>query len=255
LLVRAARNHGRRLVAYRDHENYQKEYQENHQEFEQIRPEVLLRLKTLVFQPNPFLSLHSSKHLFTMSTITAPCWACQSSDETRQETCRVCSTSSKRKARISKPRNAVRRNRLPTISVDALLHLHELYSWNKAEISTALEECRRISVKYETPEPTPEHRIPTMFFLSHALPQAIPNISLTAPEGAYPTMDFNTFKVLFKGAQGQDDLRVLFPKPSTRRKHRVGQDCVRCCEAAWANAYFTEGMRGKKRVDSHEGGW
>lgn len=188
-----------------------------------------------------------------MSTMTAPCWACQSSDETGQETCRVCSNPSKRKARMPKPRNVTQRNRLPTLSVNSLLYLHELYSYDRAETSSAVEDCRRMGVKNPTPEPIPEHKIPPMFLLSHALPQAIPNISLTAPEGAYPTMDFNTFKVLFKGAQDQSDLRVLLPKPSTKRKHRVGHECVRCCEAAWANAYFTARMRGKKRVNSHEG--
>lgn len=208
-----------------------------------------MRLSVPVFLPHPFLSLHSSKHLFAMSTITAPCWACQSSDETGQETCHMCSTPSKQKARIPKPRNTTRRNRLPTLSVDSLLYLHDLYSYARTEISSALEDCRKLVVK----DPPPEHNIPTMFFLSHALPQAIPNISLTAPQGAFPTMDFNTFKVLFNGVQDQSDLRVLLPKPSNKKKHRVAHDCVRCCEAAWANVYFTEGMRGKKRVDSHEG--
>ncbi|KAF1917764.1 hypothetical protein BDU57DRAFT_494021 [Ampelomyces quisqualis] len=177
-----------------------------------------------------------------MSSTTSSCWACQSSVENGQGTCRICSTTYLRKASMPKPQNAIRPRGLPSISTPCLLRLYSLYCYNKASISKALADFRTMTAR----APTPEHNLPPIFLLSHALPQAIPNISLTGPEGAYPTIDFNTFNVLSSGVQNLRDLQVLLPQTITRRKHKRGNNCVRCCEAAWADAYFAEGMQMEK---------
>jgi hypothetical protein len=182
-----------------------------------------------------------------MSSITSLCWACQSIDENQQRTCLICSTPSPPpKAAIPKPRNARRPQRLPSISAPSLLRLYKMYNYKAASISRAFEDICAMGGR----APTPERKVHAIFLLSHALPQAIPNISLTAPDGAYSTMDFDTFNVLSSGVQDRDTLRVLISPNITVWRHKRGHNCERCCEAAWANAYFAEAMREKSLVQS-----
>jgi hypothetical protein len=109
--------------------------------------------------------------------------------------------------------------------------------------------------KNSPPAAPPEQEIPTMAIVVPNLStstEAVPSISLSAAAGDWPTMDFSTFSDIGgKEIRHSSIIRiVLSTEKDSKRKHRRGRGkrCIKCCEAAWANAYFGEAMKKDKCV-------
>lgn len=81
----------------------------------------------------------------------------------------------------------------------------------------------------------------------------VPSISLTAADGDWPTMDFDTFNAMGgrEIRQSRDIRIVLCIEKDSKRRHRGrrGKRCQKCCDAAWANAYFAEAMKKDEAVE------
>lgn len=98
--------------------------------------------------------------------------------------------------------------------------------------------------------PPPERDISTIAIIvpkTNTSSQPVPSICLTGAADDWPTMDLNTFcDIGGRQIHGSNDVRIVMGQMCTKKKHRRVKRCCKCIQAAWANAYFAEAMKGDK---------